>query len=114
MKSKKPLKNNSFKYTFYWGLFIIFILGSVLLLIGINVYNAVTPKFKKDKLEIYIDDVEPEKQIIYDTVYVDKPIVKINNTPKNVTIVNPKTLPVTQSKKDTNNVTKSIITDTIN
>ena len=71
-------------------------------------------KFTKDKIEIYIDDVEPEKQIIYDTVYVDKPIVKINNTPKNVTIVNPKTLPVTQSKKDTNNVTKSIITDTIN
>jgi hypothetical protein len=80
----------------------------------INLFNALSPKFTKDKIEIYIDDVEPEKQIIYDTVYVDKPIVKINNTPKNVTIVTPKTLPVTQSKKDTNNVTKSIITDTIN
>jgi hypothetical protein len=107
-------KNNSFKTIFYLGLIVLLLIGSIVSLIVVNLFNVLAPKFTKDKIEIYIDDVEPEKQIIYDTVYVDKPIVKINNTPKNVTIVNPKTLPVTQSKKDTNNVTKSIITDTIN
>ena len=107
-------KNNSFNTIFYLGLIVLLLIGSIISLIVVNLFNALSPKFTKDKIEIYIDDVEPEKQIIYDTVYVDKPIVKINNTPKNVTIVSPKTLPVTQSKKDTNNVTKSIITDTIN
>ena len=107
-------KNNSFKMTFYLGLTIIVLAVSFLTLIAINIYDALTPKFKKDKLEIYIDDVKPEKEIVRDTIYIDKPRVKSNDTPKNVTIVNPKTLPVTQSKKDTNNVTKSIITDTIN
>jgi hypothetical protein len=108
-------KNNSFKTTFYLGLFILLIIGSVVSLIVVNVFNVLAPKFTKDKdkVEIYIDDVTPEKEIIHDTVYIDKPSVKINNTPKNVTTVIPKSLPVTQGEKDTDNVTKSIITDTI-
>ena len=106
-------KNNSFKTTFYLGLIILLIIGSVVSLIVVNVFNFLAPKFTKDKVEIYIDDVTPEKEIIHDTVYIDKPTVKINNTPKNVTTVTPKSLPVTQSEKDTDNVTKSIITDTI-
>jgi len=108
-------KNNSFKTTFYLGLFILLIIGSVVSLIVVNVFNVLAPKFTKDKdkVEIYIDDVTHEKEIIHDTVYIDKPSVKITNTPKNVTTVTPKILPVTQSEKDTDNVTKSIITDTI-
>jgi hypothetical protein len=108
-------KNSSFKTTFYFGLIILLFIGLVVSLIVVNVYRALEPKFTKDKnkVEIYIDDVTPEKEIIHDTVYIDKPTVKINNTPKNVTTVTPKSLPVTQSEKDTDNVTKSIITDTI-
>jgi len=108
-------KNNSFKTTFYLGLIILLIIGSVVSLIVVNVFNVLAPKFTKDKnkVEIYIDNVTPEKEIIHDTVYIDKPSVKITNTPKNVTTVTPKSLPVTQSEKDTDNVTKSIITDTI-
>jgi len=106
-------KNNSFKTIFYLGLIVLLLIGSIVSLIVINLFNALSPKFTKDKVEIYIDDVTPEKEIIYDTVYIDKPIVKINNTPKNVTTVIPKSLPVTQGEKDTDNVTKSIITDTI-
>jgi len=108
-------KNNSFKTTFYLGLIILLIIGSVVSLIVVNVFNVLAPKFTKDKdkVEIYIDDVTHEKEIIHDTVYIDKPIVKVNSTPKNVTTVIPKSLPVTQGEKDTDNVTKSIITDTI-
>jgi hypothetical protein len=106
-------KNNSFKTIFYLGLIVLLLIGSIVSLIVINLFNALSPKFTKDKVEIYIDDVTPEKEIIHDTVYIDKPIVKINNTPKNVTTVIPKSLPVTQGEKDTDNVSKSIITDTI-
>jgi hypothetical protein len=106
-------KNHSFKTTFYLGLIILLLIGSVVSLIVVNVYRALEPKFTKDKPEIYIEDVKPEKQIIYDTVYIDKPRTKISDTPKNVTIVKPKTLPVTPIEKDTNNVSKPIITDTI-
>jgi hypothetical protein len=106
-------KNNSFKMTFYLGLMVLLIIVSISTLIIVNVFNTLSPKLTKDKTEIYIDDVKPEKQIIYDTVYIDKPRVKVSDTPKNVTTVTPKSLPVTQSEKDTDNVTKSIITDTI-
>ena len=108
-------KNNSFKTTFYLGLTVLILIVSMVSLIVVNVYNTLLPKFTKnnDKLEIYIDDVKPEKEIIYDTVYVDKPRVKVNDTPKNVTVVKKKPSPVTQSEKDTNNVTKPVITDTI-
>lgn len=90
MKSKKQLKNNSFRHTFYLGLLIIFLIGSLLLLIGVNVYNSITPKFKKDKLEIYIETVEPKKDTIHDTIYIDKPVVKSNNTPKSIVKTKPK------------------------
>ena len=106
-------KNNSFKTTFYLGLIVLTVITSTLMLIGYNIFKSVAPKFKKDKLEIYIDDVKPEKEIIYDTVYVDKPRVKINDTPKNVTVVKTKPSPVTSTEKDTNNLTQPVITDTV-
>ena len=106
-------KNNSFKTTFYLGLTVLTLVVSMVSLIIFNVYDALSPKFKKDKLEIYIDDVKPEKEIIYDTVYVDKPRVKVNDTPKNVTVVKTKPSPVTSTEKDTNNLTQPVITDTV-
>jgi hypothetical protein len=106
-------KNNSFKMTFYLGLMVLLIIVSISTLIIVNVFNALSPKFTKDKPEIYIDNVTPEKQIIYDTVYIDKPRVKVSDTPKNVTAVKPKSSPVISNEKDTNNVTKPIIGDTI-
>jgi hypothetical protein len=106
-------KNNSFKMTFYLGLMVLLIIVSISTLIIINVFNALSPKLIKDKTEIYIDDVKPEKQIIYDTVYIDKPRVKVSDTPKNVTVVKPKSSPVISNEKDTNNVTKPIIGDSI-
>ena len=101
-------KNNSFRMTFYLGLTIIGLAVSFLTLIAINVYDALTPKFKKDKLEIYIDDVKPEKEIVYDTIYIDRPRVKNNDTPKNVTIVTTKKTPIVSEKNDT-----TIVVDTI-
>jgi hypothetical protein len=106
-------KNNSFKMTFYLGLMVLLIIVSISTLIIVNVFNALSPKLTKDKPEIYIDDVKPEKQIIYDTVYIDKPRVKVSDIPKNVTVVKPKSSPVISNEKDTNNVTKPIIGDTI-
>jgi hypothetical protein len=77
------------------------------MLIGYNIFRAVTPKFKKDKLEIYMDTFQPEKEVIHDTVYIDKPHVKSNDTPKNVTDIKPKNFSIAPEKGDT------IITDTI-
>lgn len=101
-------KNNSFRMTFYLGLTIIVLAVSFLTLIAINIYDALTPKFRKDKLEIYIDDVKPEKEIVRDTIYIDKPRVKSNDTPKNVTSVTPKKTSVVSEKNDT-----TIVVDTI-
>jgi hypothetical protein len=107
-------KNNSFKMTFYLGLIVLLIIASISTLIIVNVFNVLSLKLSKNKPEIYINDVKPEKQIIYDTIYVDKSSVKVSDTLKNVTVVTPKSLPVIPNEKDTNNVTKPIIEDTIN
>jgi hypothetical protein len=106
-------KNNSFKMTFYLGLIVLLIIASISTLIIVNVFNVLSLKLTKNKPEIYINDVKPEKQIIYDTIYVDKSSVKVSDTLKNVTVVTPKSLLVISTEKDTNNVTKPIIEDTI-
>jgi len=101
-------KNNSFKTTFYLGLAVLTVITSTLMLIGYNIFKAVTPNFKKDKLEIYMDTFQPEKEVIHDTVYVDKPHVKSNDTPKSFISVKPKSIPEVSKKQDT-----SVIIDTI-
>jgi hypothetical protein len=103
-------KTDSFKTTFYLGLVLFTAVSLILFLIIYNLFNSLSPKFKKNKPEIYIDDVKPEKEIVHDTVYVDKPIVKVNNIPKNTSVI--KTTPVVLIKKDTDNLTQPIITDT--
>jgi hypothetical protein len=101
-------KNSSFKTTFYLGLVVLTAVTSILMLIGYNIFRAVTPKFKKDNLKIYMDTFQPEKEIIHDTVYVDKPHVKSNDTPKSFISVKPKSIPEVSKKQDT-----SVIIDTI-
>jgi hypothetical protein len=101
-------KNNSFKTTFYLGLTVLFLVVSLITLVMFNLFNVLLPKFKKDKLEIYIEDVKPEKEIVHDTIYVDKPRVKVDDSPKNVTVVKLKSAPVVLEKIDT-----TIILDTV-
>lgn len=102
------MKNNSFKQTFYLGLVLVISITSILMLLGYNLFIAVTPKFKKDKVETYVDEPQTEKEIVHDTVYLDRPRVKINDTPKNVTIVKSRTTPVISEKTDT-----TILVDTV-
>ena len=83
-------------------------LVSIITLIVFNVYRSLEPKLRKDKVEIFIDNGEPEKEIIHDTVYVDKPRVKINDTPKNVSTVKPKINPVVLEKTDTSVIVDSV------
>ena len=101
-------KNNSFKTTFYLGLIILFVVASTISLIIFNLFNVLSPKFKKDKLEIYMDTFQPEKEVIHDTVYIDKPHVKSNDTPKSFISVKPKSIPEVSKKQDT-----SLTIDTI-
>jgi hypothetical protein len=103
------MKNNSFKQTFYLGLVILISVTSFLILIGYNVFIAFAPKFKKYKIENYVDKPQFEKEIVYDTIYLDRPIVKINDTPKNITVIKPKKTLITLEKRDT-----IINVDTIN
>jgi hypothetical protein len=101
-------KNSSFKTTFYLGLAVLTVITSTLMLIGYNIFKAVTPNFKKDKLEIYMDTFQPEKEVIHDTVYIDKPHVKSNDTPKSFISVKPKSIPEVSKKQDS-----SVTIDTI-
>jgi hypothetical protein len=103
------MKNNSFKQTFYLGLVILISVTSFLILIGYNVFIALEPKFKKDKVETYVNESQFEKEIVHDTIYVDRPVVKINDTPKNVTVIKPKKTLIVPEKRDT-----IINVDTIN
>lgn len=95
------MKNNSFKQTFYLGLVILISVTSFLFLIGYNVFIVLAPKFKKDKVETYVNEPQFEKEIVHDTIYVDRPIVKINDTPKNITVIKPKKTLIVPEKRDT-------------
>jgi membrane glycosyltransferase len=101
--------NNSFKTTFYLGLIVLTLTVSILTIVFINLYRYVSPKFKKDKIEIIAQEIKPEKQIIHDTVYIDRPVVKNNEITKNVSVIKPKISPKVLTEKDT---IISIIKDT--
>jgi len=76
------MKNNSFRYTFYFGLSIILVLCGVIALISINVYSTFQDKShrkKQDTVSIEVPIV-PEKQIVHDTVIVEKIVVKSIDT----------------------------------
>jgi hypothetical protein len=97
-------KNNSFKLTFYLGLTVLTFIAIILTLVLINLYNTYSYKFKKNKVETVIEVIEPVHKVIYDTVYIEKPINKVVDIPKATTPVKPKTPPVVIVKKDTINL----------
>ena len=93
--------NNSFNKTFYLGLIVLTLTISVITLVFINLYRYVSPKFKNDKIEIITHEIKPEKQIIHDTVYIDRLVVKNNEITKNVSVIKPKISPKVLTEKDT-------------
>jgi hypothetical protein len=93
--------NNSFNKTFYLGLIVLTLTISVITLVFINLYRYVSPKFKNDKIEIITHEIKPEKQIIHDTVYIDRPVIKNNESPKNISVIKPKISPKVLTEKDT-------------
>lgn len=99
-------KNNSFKKTFYLGAIIILFIISISTLFVINIYKSLSHKSKKDKIETYIEDVKSEKEIVHDTVYLDKSSVKVNDTLKNVTVITPNS--IDPEKTDTTTTSDTI------
>jgi hypothetical protein len=72
------MKNNSFKYTFYFGLIIMLVICGLITSISINVYNSINNRIKIKRQDSVIVEVPitPEKEIIHDTVIVEKIVTK--------------------------------------
>lgn len=72
------MKNNSFKYTFYFGLLIMLVICGLITSISINVYNSVNNRIQTKKQDSVVVEVPmiPEKEIIHDTIIVEKIITK--------------------------------------
>jgi len=72
------MKNNTFKHTFYLGLLIILIITGFLTALSFNIYKTLTNKFliKKEDSSVVKTPFINEKEIIHDTVFVEKPIIK--------------------------------------
>ena len=94
------------------GLLVILMVVAVLSLVFVNVFRVVGENIKENKKTEVVLETEPqnnEVKIIHDTVYIDKPVYKSYDTPKNLQ-VKPKLIqPIivekvdTPSKKDTIN-----------
>lgn len=79
------MKNKSFKYTFYFGLVLILIISTLITLLSINIYNTVTSKnSEKKKIEPEFVDVplDTEKEIVHDTIFLEKALPKTIDSPK--------------------------------
>ena len=101
------MKNNSFKYTFYFGSLIILTISAVITLFSINIYKTIynNNPVKKEKTEVIQNQMTLEKEVIHDTIFVEKPIIKpiVFTTPKKET-------KLIQSKKiDTTSFNDSVI-----
>lgn len=72
------MKNNSFKYTFYLGLLIMLVVCVLITSLSINVYNTINNKFHVKKQDSVVVEVPitPEKEIVHDTVFIERVIVK--------------------------------------
>ena len=81
------MKNNSFRNTFYLGLIIVLVLSGLITLISINIYRSFnginSSKIKKDSSVV---ELPLEKEIVHDTIYLEKtPVassIKPIDTPK--------------------------------
>ncbi len=72
------MKNNSFKYTFYLGLLIMLFVCVLITSISINVYTTISSRYQVKKQDSVVVEVPivPEKEIVHDTVFIEKVIVK--------------------------------------
>ena len=72
------MKNNSFKYTFYLGLLIMLFVCALITSISINVYTTISGRYQVKKQDSVVVEVPiiPEKEIVHDTVFIEKVIVK--------------------------------------
>ena len=71
--------------------------------VELYVQNSSEAHFSSGVYSVMFDewDVKPEKEIVHDTIYIDRPRVKIDDTPKNITSVTPKKTPIVSEKNDT-------------
>jgi hypothetical protein len=102
------MKNNSFKYTFYFGLLIILIVCALITSVSINIYKTVynNNRIKKEKIEVIETPVILEKEIIHDTLFIERPKPINVSTPKKET----KIIKLIQPKKiDTTSFNDSVI-----
>jgi len=75
-------RNNSFRMTFYLGLCIILFIVSILTTIIVNIWRALEPKLKKEKVEVVAEQYPLDTEKIHDTIFVEKPSTKIIDSPK--------------------------------
>ena len=97
------MRNNSFRKTFYLGLVFLLILSGLLIVVGVNVYKAVSTTNKKPIVEdVVIIQENPEDSLVSNISNFEKPMVK--DTIKPVEKVNIPTIsPVVTIKKDSTN-----------
>ena len=102
------MKNNSFKYTFYFGLLIMLTVSGLITLVSINIYKTIynNNPIKKGKTEIIEIPVTAEKEIIHDTLFIEHPKPNIVSTPKKEN----KSVKLIESKKiDTSSFNDSVV-----
>ena len=102
------MKNNSFKYTFYFGSLIILTISALITLVSINIYKTIynNNPIKKGKTEIIEIPVTAEKEIIHDTLFIEHPKPIIVSTPKKEI----KSIKLIESKKiDTSSFNDSVV-----
>ena len=102
------MKNNSFKYTFYFGLLIMLTVSGLITLVSINIYKTIynNNPIKKEKTEVIEIPITPEKEIIHDTLFIERP------KPINVSIPKKeiKSVKLIESKKiDTSSFNDSVV-----
>lgn len=102
------MKNNSFKYTFYFGLLIMLTVSGLITLVSINIYKTIynNNPIKKGKIEIIEIPVTAEKEIIHDTLFIEHPKPITVSTPKKEI----KSVKLIESKKiDTSSFNDSVV-----
>lgn len=73
------MKKNSFKYTFYFGLIIILFLCGFITSVSINIYSSLHNRIQTKKQDTIVNELPPlppEKEVIHDTVVVEKIVLK--------------------------------------
>jgi len=97
------MRNNSFRKTFYLGLFFLLILSGIVVIIGVNAYRAFSPNDKKPIIgNVVVIYEKPEDSLVDNNINFEEPIVKdtFNSIEKvKMSVISP----VVTKKKDTTN-----------